>query len=289
MEVTMNRQLTISQVQPFVRLCHYLSLTPASYYAVVKAYDHRLFFAAEGTGSILVDAVTYTLQQGDLLLCQAGTAYQLLPSEKELKLIALNFDFTLNHSQIITPIPPDPLKSFRMEKVIESVYFSEPVLWNQPLYAEKMHAIAPYLTQLMEEYTTRRIFYEEKSTALLQLVLSMLARSITVCSSSAKGKAAEDVIAYIQEHYEEPIQNQRIGEQLCFHPNYLNRLMIEHTGVSLHQYLLNYRLTKAIDLLQTTEHTIGEIALMVGFGDINHFSKYFKKKYGICPSRFLRN
>ena len=81
----------------------------------------------------------------------------------------------------------------------------------------------------------------------------------------------------------ENISNSDIGQALSFHPNYLNRLMIKHTGRSLHQYLLYYRLTKALDRLQSTSLSVAEIAEKSGFTDTGHFTKAFKKQFGASP------
>jgi AraC-like DNA-binding protein len=64
--------------------------------------------------------------------------------------------------------------------------------------------------------------------------------------------------------------------------------MVLNTGSSLHQYLLNYRISMAIELIESTYGSITDIAYQVGFKDISHFSKYFKKKTGRAPSEFRR-
>ena len=54
-------------------------------------------------------------------------------------------------------------------------------------------------------------------------------------------------------------------------------------------YLIDIRLTKAYNLLtQNLEMSIQEIAAQVGYEDAYHFSKLFKKKYGVAPSAVRR-
>lgn len=57
--------------------------------------------------------------------------------------------------------------------------------------------------------------------------------------------------------------------------------------VSPHQYILDLRLKKSIQLLKKRQDTITEIAYQVGFADIHAFSKAFKKTYRVAPSQFL--
>ena len=53
-----------------------------------------------------------------------------------------------------------------------------------------------------------------------------------------------------------------------------------HTGLSLHRYLLRYRIDRALEYLQGTDMTAAEIAGKVGFGDVNHFLKVFRRETG---------
>ena len=94
------------------------------------------------------------------------------------------------------------------------------------------------------------------------------------------------ILNYIQENYKRHISNSDIGRELNFHPNYLNRIMLIHTGKSLHKYLLNFRLTKALDLLQTTPMTVTEIAEETGFTDVQQFCKFFQAQTGSTPGSF---
>jgi len=61
---------------------------------------------------------------------------------------------------------------------------------------------------------------------------------------------------------------------------------LRYTGKQLHQYLQETRVMKAIALLQETGLSVAEVANMVGFRDVPHFSRYFKKKTGYSPSDF---
>jgi AraC-like DNA-binding protein len=94
------------------------------------------------------------------------------------------------------------------------------------------------------------------------------------------------VIKFICKNYTNPITNKDISAHFNYHTNYINRMMVLNTGTSLRQYLINYRISKAIQLLKTTQKPITEIAYEVGFKDPNHFSKTFKKKVGVSPKEY---
>lgn len=67
-------------------------------------------------------------------------------------------------------------------------------------------------------------------------------------------------------------------------PVYISKIFKEETGESPINYLIKIRLEKARDILLTSEGgSIKSIANSVGYEDVYHFSKLFKKYYGISP------
>lgn len=60
------------------------------------------------------------------------------------------------------------------------------------------------------------------------------------------------------------------------------------TGMTLNEYIRTIRLTRAEQLLRSTDYTVSEIAYMVGFGNRSYFSRIFTKKYGISPKDYSK-
>lgn len=67
---------------------------------------------------------------------------------------------------------------------------------------------------------------------------------------------------------------------------HLCRLFKRHSGTSPHTYLLQLKLNQAAQLLETTQRSIKEIAYELNFGDPYHFSRTFKKQFGVSPRHF---
>ena len=57
-------------------------------------------------------------------------------------------------------------------------------------------------------------------------------------------------------------------------------------NMTITEYLLEYRLSKAAELLETSGLSITEIAEKTGFCDVSYFIKKFKEKTGITPSTY---
>ena len=59
------------------------------------------------------------------------------------------------------------------------------------------------------------------------------------------------------------------------------------TGLTPSEFFKTYKLTKAAELLRKGDYNISEVAYMTGFSTLAHFSKVFKKKFGVSPSQYL--
>lgn len=78
-------------------------------------------------------------------------------------------------------------------------------------------------------------------------------------------------------------------ENLGFSKSKLYRTMMNLVGKSPNMFLRDYRLNKALELLEKQNCNISEIAYQTGFSSPAYFSKCFHKKYGILPSNFITN
>ena len=91
---------------------------------------------------------------------------------------------------------------------------------------------------------------------------------------------------YIKLNYSEKISIKEIADQLYLSPNYLSELFKKHTGKTISEYLTEYRLEKACQLLDHAEYRVGDVSGMVGIHDGRSFSNMFKKKYGMTPTEY---
>ena len=280
--------MEVKQILPFVRYAHYTELLPEFTSLPQTAYDQRLFFAPRGEILISVGKKDYTLSESDLLYIPSGTEYHLHRANSSYLLAGINFDFTDKHSNLTTPIVPanEHRGNFNPELRLESLVFTDAPCLNAPLYMEKQARILSYAKQVIGDYETKLLFYSEKCSATLKLLLTQIVQSSVSGLRPLPKKTADIVITYIQDNFNRNITNEIIGQELNFHPNYLNRVMLHHTGKSLHQYLMSYRLSKALDMLQMSSLSISDIALECGFREVSQFSRFFKNQTGYTPSTF---
>ena len=284
-------KMKFENIDPFVRYAQFLTITSNRQYTDIASYDYRLFYCSAGTGQIMVDGEYYDVKTGSLMLWPPGIRYSLLLSKtsKQVSFMGVSFDFTRNFSNMATPIPPDKFFSFNPKQIVERVYFDDCPEFNMPLYIPDIQFLSNPMYNLISEFISKKNFYVSRVSGLMKSNISLVARFIVNSRSASRSEFLVDkIIQYIHSHYRDEINNQTLGEYFGYHPNHLNRLIVQHTGMSIHRYLTNCRVEAAIELIQASDLKISEIAEAVGFGDTTHFLKYFKKITGKNTKEFRK-
>lgn len=96
------------------------------------------------------------------------------------------------------------------------------------------------------------------------------------------------VLAYIDDNYMKDISSSDIADFIRLNRSYLFKLFKQQTGMSVSQYLINYRIEKAKDFLREYDFSVSQVSAMVGIDDIYYFSKLFKKLTGVSPSEYKK-
>lgn len=102
------------------------------------------------------------------------------------------------------------------------------------------------------------------------------------------GFSGEKAEEYIQNHYSYPLQVGEIADYVGINRSYLYTLFKEQSGMSPKEYLTNFRITRAAQLLEITELSIESVAMSCGYQNTLGFSKIFKARMGVAPSVYKK-
>jgi len=280
--------MVISEINPRIRYARYLNLDEYSRFSETVPLDARLFYTLTGTGKIKVKNTEYEMAPHALLLINAGVAYQIKTPESEVQYLALNFDYTQGAADRTGPVLPIPPSGFRREMTVDFHTFEDAKELSEVLYIPKIDALQTKLTRILSEQTNRILYYETKSGHLLAECIADCMRYQKMGDTSADMGKPEALLHYIHTYYSQALTNQSIGKIFGYHPNYVGTLLRKTTGMSLHRYIIHVRLMHAASLLENPSCSVGEIAAQCGFCDMAHFSKCFKKHFGISPSGYRK-
>ena len=98
----------------------------------------------------------------------------------------------------------------------------------------------------------------------------------------AKGR----VLEYIVTHLNENITNDALAEVAGLSVCHFARMFKQTVGVSPHRYVLQCRIEWARELLAGTEMPLSEIAIVTGFSDQSHYTRWFREIIGVTPSSY---
>jgi len=142
-----------------------------------------------------------------------------------------------------------------------------------------------YEVTLVEEMIVNTLNYDELRNALHELLQSLLHSN---SYSSDKDRLAKNIKSYIDDNLNKPLTNQVLSQHFHLVPSYVSSIFKSHYGISSAEYIVNTRITLAKKLLKENPNMLTkDIAKAVGHADPLYFSKVFKKKTGVSPSKYI--
>lgn len=141
-----------------------------------------------------------------------------------------------------------------------------------------------------------QLFYEHEnktkdglSTYLLSALILMMVRIVRDEEVKAISNITEGAKAYIDEHLDEDINLTKLSSHIFVSSFHLIHTFKKDMGITPIQYLILKRMNKAKQLLTTTDKTVSEISLKVGYDNPNYFNMLFKKTVGISPGKYRKS
>lgn len=123
---------------------------------------------------------------------------------------------------------------------------------------------------------------------LLDEIVQTSRNKIDMGSRPLRDFYVKEATNYIDANYQRDISVEEIARACGLNRSYFGRLFKETMGEPPQQFLMHYRMTKAADLLKGSEISIAEVGQSVSYLNQLHFSRAFKKVYGISPSEYRR-
>lgn len=235
-----------------------------------------------GRGKYYIENKMYTVEEGDVLIFNPGTHHQAIVFDKSNPTVEffvgftdINFrDMQLNHLCFKDGTPILHSKSELRHKLFKLC--SSMLAENEVLRPGRYFMLKTYLIQML------LLIIREQSEPLER-------SKGYAFESIGKKYVVEQIINYFEEHFEEKISLDQIAENMYLSPFYISKIFKSETGDTPIRYLIDIRLDRAKELLEMGKiESIQTVAASVGYDDAYHFSKLFKKRFGVSPSQAKR-
>lgn len=249
------------------------------------SHEHLEFvYVLSGAERYQIEGEVFSAVAGDLLVFNPGVRHQAV-RDRDSNWPAT--EFVVGFTDIRIPGYPKDYIPLRQNRY---------VIHTEGDLKSKIVRICTLLD--LENRISREGQYLMQKALLTELLVLVLREQCgngeekNACETKALNKAymVGRIIDFFEEHYEEKISLEHIAENMYLSPFYISKIFKNETGESPIRYLINIRLEKAKQLLEEGyQGSIQEIAALVGYEDAYHFSKLFKKRYGITPSEAKRH
>ena len=233
----------------------------------------------KGKGRFCIDGKEQKVEEGTMLILNPGTYHRSIPEQG-----GGTTEFYMAFSGVeFKNCRPGYMPHFPGEKIILQM----PEKMKRDIFKLCMN-----MTKEWENTNPGRYFMLK---AYLIQVLCLIVREIQeekkgisgtgyVFQSTGKKYVVQQIMKYMEEHYPEKISLEHIATNMYLSSFYISKIFKSETGDTPINYLISLRMEKAKELLdQNPEETVQKVAAAVGYEDAYHFSKVFKKYYGISP------
>lgn len=233
-------------------------------------HEYQINYITEGSGVFETQDNHYPVVPGSILILRPGVWHRYKPDVQtgwNEHYIGFNGEFCHN-------LFNDGF--FQVNKPVLYVGFQESIL---RLFLE--------IIQLVKEEKTG---HQQVCAATTMLVLSKILSVIR--NQEFAGKSIERIIRkaclYFRENLTQNINMEQLANELNVGYSYFRQMFRKYTGISPTQYHLSLRIQKAKDLLISTNQSIKEISVDLGFDSCFYFSRIFKDKTGKSPVEFRK-
>ena len=144
------------------------------------------------------------------------------------------------------------------------------------------------LVNIIDEIQSKRSIHEIE--VWIARVFSDALEAAKRIKNSKTSALIEGVKKYIRENYHrDDITIDEIARNLYVNYAHLCFLFKRDTGLTINEYLTEFRMNRAKELFDAGSSLVLDIASRVGYADANYFGKCFKKYFGLAPSKYIEN
>ena len=149
---------------------------------------------------------------------------------------------------------------------------------------------------MLREYNGEEKYYDLFIRADLLRLLAIISREYAERPRTKEFKEISEkyrkdivcVISFINNNYTDEIRLDDICKYAMMSKTYFCYIFKQLTNKTFTRYVIDLRIEKALELLQNTDMTITKICFDVGFNDVTHFCRTFKKAVGVS-AKYYRN
>lgn len=239
--------------------------------------SYEVYYIASGQRSILYDGKIYDLHTGDMVLLCPNLLHKgagLIAHKK----IDIEFSKKFLDYYFTTPMQNELMRCFK----------------NNAIHLnEKERQLFESLSQQLDKEYIENNLYAVTLSEILLLINNIQKQheNEPLVSHDIRSKISEKtnrVLSYIEKNFANIKSIDEIALHVYLNKNYLCRMFKKETNMTIMDYLYNYRIKQACEMLNNTDSSVAEIGALCGFESTSHFIKMFKSMLDCTPGKFRK-
>jgi AraC-like DNA-binding protein/mannose-6-phosphate isomerase-like protein (cupin superfamily) len=244
----------------------------------------------KGKGIHQVEDQQYPVSAGDVFVLQDYQKHQFIDAS-EVEIVNVMYDLKKNL---------DMLNLNQIKKIsgYNALFILEPQYRNTQQFKNRLQLNRSDLAKV--EFILNSMFWEQMNQEsgyetilrnhLEDLIIFMARQYSKIETHEARAlMRIGEVIDFLESNYRSRIYLDEMAERACMSKRNFHRTFRNATGETPNNYLIQVRLQKARELLRNTFLSVSDVAYEVGFADVNHFIKKFKKHLQVTPHKYRMN
>ena len=250
----------------------------------------EIVYIRNGQGIESVNGQNYTCKKGDLLFFNVGDHHSVTSQTGGVDTIHILLKpsyLTETSTQALDAVDILTLTSFREFETSVSDF-----LPKISFRGREIREIEGIFCTMLNEYEEKSIAFATILKSYLAILITRILRKVYKNNRGDIADAVEqispDILEFIDKNYNKKITLNDLAEISCYNPSYFGQMFRKCVGVSPIEYLNRIRVEKAAELLSSSEISVDQVALEVGFSDRKRFYQIFKREMGVTPGQYKK-
>lgn len=252
-----------------------------------RAHRHDFLefsYVIEGEGVETINGVPHKMTAGTFTFVLPYQIHEIFTAPGS-KLVLYNCNFSMN-------LLMNPHKDGGLMALMDM----SPLPSHLQLEKNQHYKMLQLVQELHEEYISDKPWKLSLMQAQLTGILISFdrirqkkeTRAVAAPSAQLHKASVWPIIYYIHQHYQESLALSDLAVKFAMSLSRISEVIKETTGQSFVHFLHDLRMRHACSLLASTEMSVAEIALEVGYGSYPTFARVFKATKGIVPKEYRK-
>ncbi len=250
--------------------------------------EMEIVYVENGEYEEYIDLEKYHVKQGDIILVDPC----LLHSFRTIDNKRTSFRSIIFNFSMLTSNNTDACSIKYFTPFLDNLFINPVVISPDTPHYETLKKT---VKNLIELYDNKTECYELKiKSCLFELFYILFSHFLLPESheSAMKDNTTRNIktiLDYIDTNYMKPITIDELAATVDLSKHYFMRFFKKYMGMTCIEYINDYRLNIATNLLLTTSMQITEVAARIGISNLSYFNRIFKKKYHMTPKEYRYN